>query len=544
MTSAAVARRERGIDVDLLAQAWCSNAPFRDGEIRSADPRTQAAIDALVAAPGMDALRSVLSSDEAQRVIARVAEGGPFRPFSVVEPDALDPLTKMREVFALTDAGNAECFAARHGDSVRFVHGWGRWLLRARPRWALDDRGEVRELMVETVRHRFAEAALAEDLEERKRITKHALASERRDRIMAALDLASSKAPIASVPDDLDRDPLLFNVENGTIDLSTGRLRPHDPADLITKLARVAYDPAATAPRWEAFLRQVIPDAAVREYLQRAVGYGLTGSVAEHVLFFLFGTGRNGKSTFLEVLLELLGDYAKAAPHNLLLATKQDRHAAEIATLMGFRFVTAVEAGEGRSWDEAKVKHLTGGDTVSARWMHGNPFTFKPSHKFWVAANHKPRVTGTDLGFWRRVHLIPWTVTIPEEDVDKNLSAKLRAELPGILRWAVEGCVAWQREGLRPPPAVVAATKDYRSGEDVIGAFLDDRCIREPAGRVVSSVLYRVFREWVEANGERHMTARAFGDALEERGLERKKANGQRWIVGVSLRQDEARDAA
>jgi putative DNA primase/helicase len=440
--------------------------------------------------------------------------------------------------YPLTDAGNAERFAGRNRDEVRFVHGPDRWLVWDGARWAYDDLREVLRRAKDSARSIHLEAQLAGDSKVGEKISKHAWKSERRQSIDAALALARAEPPLAIVPDDLDRDPDLFNVENGTIELRTGKLRSHAPADGITKLAPIAFDAAAAAPRWEAFLRRVIPDVAVREYVQRAVGYACSGSVAEHVLFFLYGTGRNGKSTFLELLLLLLGEYAKAAPHNLLLASKQDRHTAEIATLMGFRFVTANEAAEGRAWDEAKVKWLTGGDTISARWMHGNPFTFWPSHKFWIAANHKPRVSGTDLGFWRRVHLIPWTVTIPEEDVDKELLAKLRAELPGVLRWAVEGCLEWHRSGLRPPPAVLAATKEYRSGEDVIGAFLGERTTT--GERVDQPALYAEYRLWAEKGGERHMSARAFGAGLEERGYQRDRSHGRTWILGLDLRRIES----
>lgn len=438
----------------------------------------------------------------------------------------------------LTDAGNAERFVARHGHAARFVHGWDAWFLWDGARWARDERREVRELAIETMRSLLAEAADLEDPDERKRLVKHATTSERRDRIMAALDLASSMAPVAVVPDDLDRGPLLLNVENGTIDLATGKLRPHDPADLMTKLARVAYDSAAAAPRWAAFLEQVIPDADVRAYFKRAIGYAATGSVTEHVLFFLFGTGANGKSTALEALREILGEgeYAKAAQPDLLLAKKQERHTVELADLRGMRLVSTVEAGEGRAWDEVRVKWLTGGDTISARLMYGNPFSFTPTHKFLVAANHKPRVSGTDVGFWRRVHMIPWTVTIPEAARDPDLRAKLRAELPGILRWVVDGAVEWRRTGLRPPPAVLAATQEYRSGEDVIAAFLDDRCELEDGARVVAAALYAEFRTWAERAGERPLSAIRFGEAMEERGHQRVKSNGQRWFAGVQLK--------
>jgi putative DNA primase/helicase len=282
---------------------------------------------------------------------------------------------------------------------------------------------------------------------------------------------------------------------------------------------------------------RVLPDPEVRTYVQRAVGYSITGNVTEHCLLFCYGLGANGKSTFLETLRELLGEgeYAKAAAPDLLLAKRQDRHAVEIADLRGARFVTTVEVGEGRAWDESRVKWLTGGDAISARLMYGSPFTFQPTHKFWIAGNHKPRVHGTDHGFWRRVHCIPFTVTIPKEEQDPQLRAKLQAELPGILRWAVEGCVAWRATGLRPSTAVLAATQAYRSAEDVLGAFLDECC--EPSSRVLVGALYETFVRWAESSGEKGMTKRAFGDALEERGIERKASNGQRWFIGVGLRQ-------
>lgn len=438
----------------------------------------------------------------------------------------------------LTDAGNAERFVTRYGHRVRYVHGWGRWLLWDESRWANDERGEVRELAIETARRLLADAANEPDAKARERTVKHALSAERRDRIMAAVDLASSMAPVAAVPDDLDRDLDVLNVPNGEVDLRTGRLERHEPAHLATKLAPVAYDPAADAPTWRAVLERVLPDPEVRAYVQRAAGYSLTGSVAEQCLFFCYGTGANGKSTFLETLREVLGEgeYAKTAQPDLLLAKKQERHAVELADLRGMRLVSTIEAGEGRAWDEVRVKWLTGGDTISARLMYGNPFSFTPTHKFWIAANHKPRVAGRDLGFWRRVHLVPWTVTIPEAERDPDLRAKLRAELPGILRWAVEGCLEWRRGGLRPPKAVLDATGAYRSAEDVLGAFLDEECMGKADGKVDQPALFSEYRQWAERTGERPMSARAFGAAIEERGLERERSNGRTWIRGLVLR--------
>jgi putative DNA primase/helicase len=440
------------------------------------------------------------------------------------------------EDFRLTDAGNAERFVGRHGKGVRFVHGWGRWLISDGTRWAPDERGEVRALMVETARSLLAEAALVADGDLRKKMVKHANVSERRDRIMAALDLASSMAPIALVPDDLDRDHHLLNVANGTIDLRTGRLMTHDPAHLITKIAEVAYDPTATAPTWAAFLQRVLPDPEVRAYVQRAAGYALTGDVGEQCLFFFYGTGANGKSTYLETLRELLGEgeYAKAAQPDLLLSKTQDRHPVERADLRGMRLVTTVEAGENRAWDESTVKYLTGGDTISARLLYGNPFSFAPTHKFFVAANHKPRVMGNDDGIWRRIHLIYFGVTIPEAERDPELRSKLRGEMAGILRWAVEGCLAWRRDRLTPPAPVISATDEYRASEDVIGGFLEECTI--PGDRVAQPALYEVYREWAQREGEKPVPGKTFGAALEARGLERKRSNGRTWVLGISLR--------
>jgi putative DNA primase/helicase len=444
--------------------------------------------------------------------------------------------------FPLTDAGNAERFVHRNAGRVIYVHGWDRWLVWDGARWAQDDRRQVYQLAIETARAIHAEAANATSAADAAAASKHAIGSEKRERLEAMLALARTLPPLAVGPDDLDANSDLLNLPNGSLDLLTGQLGPHDRQRHVTKCAAPPWDPDARAPHWQAFLERVIPDPDVRAYLQRATGYALTGCVSEHCLFFCYGTGANGKSTYLETIRELLGEgeYARAAAPDLLLSKKQERHAVELADLRGFRFVTTVEVGEGRAWDEARVKWLTGGDTISARLMYGNPFTFQPTHKFWVAANHRPRVNGTDHGFWRRVHFIPFTVTIPKAEQDPNLRAKLSGELDGILRWAVEGCLAWRHGGLRPPAAVLGATEAYKAGEDVLAAFLDEVCVQATEARVLVGALYDEFKKWVDRNGERHMTNRAFGDALEERGVERKKSNGHRWFVGLGLRQGSA----
>lgn len=444
----------------------------------------------------------------------------------------------IHEPFPLSDAGNAARFAAIN-ESYRYVHGPNHWLVWDGTRWAVDRLGSVYGSAIGTARSILHDAIAAGGKTDATAIAKHALQSERKDRLDAMLALARVYPSIALAPDLLDADPDLFNVQNGTLNLRTGAFFGHSKMARITKLAPVEYHQDATAPTWAAFLERVVPDAEVRAYLQRAVGYTLTGNVDEHCLFFAYGTGANGKTTFLETVRDVLGEYSVASGPDLLLSDKQVRHPVERAVLQGARFVTTVEIGEGRSWDESKVKWLTGGDLIDARWMGGNPFTFSPTHKLWIAGNHRPRAMGTDHGFWRRVHFIPFTVTIPEEHRDPRLREKLRAELPGILLWAVQGCQAWVSGGLKPPKAVVDATRDYRESEDTLAAFLEECCVLDPEARVLINVLFSVYQRWEERSGERkRRTKRALGDALEERGFERKRGTGGvAGIIGLTLRE-------
>lgn len=439
----------------------------------------------------------------------------------------------------LSAAGNAERFAAFASSDFRFVHGWDRWLTWDGKRWADDSTRKIIARAIDAVRLIKNDTAYVSP-KAAVEIAKHALKSEGEHRIRAMLDLARSLGALPTVPEQWDQDPDVLNVANGTLDLRTGRLSPHSSSRLLTKLAPIDFDPNAEAPTWEKFLATALPDVEVREYLRRAVGYSLTGRTDEHCLIVCHGTGANGKSTALETIREAMGEreYANSASPDLLLAKKQDRHQEELADLRGARFVTTVEIGENRAWDEARVKWLTGGDTISARKMYGDRFSFQPTHKLWVATNHKPRARGTDHGFWRRIHLVPFTVTIPEAERDRNLRAQLRTELPGILRWAVEGTLEWRRIGLKPPAAVRAATEDYRSGEDVLAAFIDECCIPNPGAFVTVANIYEAYKQWAENAGEFVLTKRAFGEALGERtAIERQRGTGGVWRYnGVGLK--------
>ncbi len=421
--------------------------------------------------------------------------------------------------FPCSDLGNAERLAHRHGAELRYCPTWKRWLVWDGRRWRQDDTGEIVRRAGATVRGIVNEAAGAER-ESWKALLKWAATSESAARIKAMISLCESLPGIPVMHSDLDRNPWLLNVENGTLDLRVGELRPHDRADLITKLAPVAYDPAAECRRWLALVDRAMGGRAdLVAFLQRAVGYSLTGSVREQCLFLFHGGGANGKSTIVESLLALLGDYATAGAPNLLMERPGDPHPTEVADLCGARMVHCPETQKGRRWDEALLKKLTGGDTLKARRMCQDFWGFEPTHKLFVSANHRPRVSGTDHGIWRRIKLVPFLVTIPEHEQDRDLLVKLRAEWPGILRWAVQGCLDWQRYGLGLPEEVRDATAAYRQEQDILGDFLAARCVLDPQIKIARQELRKAYESWCEETGERPHSARTLAAELKERGI-------------------------
>jgi putative DNA primase/helicase len=427
-------------------------------------------------------------------------------------PGRLDD--ELAEAFNTTDLGNSRRLIAWEGGNLRYCYPWGRWLVWTGCNWLVDDRGEVLKRAKAAVSRIYQEAAAARDEETRKALAKHAMSSEAERKIKAMVELA--KPEVSILPEELDADPWKLNVLNGTIDLRSGKLLEHNRADLVTKIARVEYDPMAKAPNWEAVLERVLPSEDVRGFFKRLCGYALSGDVSEHVLPVLYGTGANGKSTVLNALLEVLGDYGiQAAPD--LLISKRGSHPTELADLFGMRFVTSIEVEDGRRFAESLVKQLTGGDRVRARRMRQDFWEFDPTHTVLLATNHKPEVRGTDNAIWRRIRLIPFTDTIPPDEQDKKLPEKLRAELRGILAWAVEGCLEWQLDGLRAPVEVRQATGEYRSEMDVVGAFLNECCVLGEDRTISAADLYRAYGEWCKDTGETQEKQRKFGSKLTER---------------------------
>ncbi len=434
------------------------------------------------------------------------------------------------EAFNNTDLGNARRFVAWEGGALRYCHPWRRWLAYDGQRWKVDDRGEVVKRAKTIPAKIYREASEAADEQTRKALGKHAAATEHARSIGAMIKLSEPEVPV--VPDELDPDPWKLGVLNGTIDLRTGKLGTHSRGDLITKMAPVEYDPHATAPNWREVLERVLPSDEVRAFFKRLCGYALAGVVSEHILPILYGTGANGKSTVMNALLEVWGDYGIQAAPDLLIA-KRGAHPTELADLFGMRLVASVETEDGRRFAESLVKQLTGGDKVRARRMREDFWQFTPTHTVFLATNHRPEVRGTDLGIWRRIHLIPFTETIPPDEQDTALPEKLRGELSGILAWCVEGCLEWQLDGLQAPDEVLAATKEYREEMDVLGAFLEECCEVGPEKNVAASELYQAYGLWCTDNGEQQETQRKFGRRLTERGVFSRykggSTGGHRW---------------
>jgi putative DNA primase/helicase len=443
----------------------------------------------------------------------------------------------------LTDAGNAARFAARNGAWVRYCYAWGAWLVWSGHCWRVDPGNRVMELAKDTAREIWQEAERAESAEERRHVAKWAAISESEPRLRAMLNLARSEPGIPVLPDELDTDPMLLACTNGTLDLRPpGTLRPPRREDLITKAVPVAFDPAAPCPRFLDFLGRIFDGKGeVIDFLQRALGYALTGDTTEQVLFILYGpSGSNGKSTLLSTAVTLLGEYAvTTSPETFMVKDHTGGVPNDVARLKGARLVIAVETEAGhRRLDESLVKRVTGGDRLSARFMRGEWFDFAPTFKIFLATNAWPRVRGASNAIWRRLRLVPFTVTIPDAEQDHHLAEKLTAELPGILAWAVRGCLAWQRDGLGEPDAVREATNEYRAEMDSLKGFLADRCVDAPDATGLAKELYEAYVDWCKTTEEEAMTQNAFGRRMTERGYTRPPTKTARFYRGLRLKTE------
>jgi putative DNA primase/helicase len=459
-----------------------------------------------------------LDPDEIEKTLHSARLNGSSNPRNAPKPKNPKPDVDLLR-FSNTDIGNGERIVALHGDDIHYVSQWETWIFWNGKYWQQDTIGYVPRLayaMVKLLRHLAVDI---EDKDARKKALNWALGSHSRKAVDNMLATAKNQLGIRIDATAFDKDPWLLNVENGTLNLQTGQLQPHQQSDLITRMITTPFNPKAQAPTWLNFLNVVFADdTALIEYVQRAVGYSITGDVREDCLHFAFGGGGNGKSTFFKALETLLGEYAHKSPSSMLMAQKFEGIPVDVAALQGKRLVVASELSKNIRWNEAKIKDLTGGDKLTARYMRANPFSFEPTHKLWVYGNYKPVVTGSDDGIWRRLRLVPFTVKINDAMRNENFDALLIPELSGILNWAIQGCLAWQQCGLKPVETITHATKDYQEEMDRLQAFLDEYCIAGATERCLFRDLYTTYSNQCKALSEFAISKREFQERLTRKG--------------------------
>lgn len=442
------------------------------------------------------------------------------------------------KLYTFDDMGNAERFLDLFGEDFRYNYTDGKFIFWDDCRWATDLDGVTKRAADKAIDEMRQESEWYEssgDSDTAKAFAKHIKASRSAKSKENMLKEIQHHIPI--MPFQLDKHKMAFNVPNGTLSLKSGELVPAKRDYFITKFSPVEFTDNADCPMWRRFLDDIFGgDKELIRYIQKAVGYSMTGDTSEQCVFFLYGTGRNGKSTFLDVLREIFGDYvSNIQPETIMVKNSMGNGInSDIARLKGARMVTTVEPNEGVRLNEGLIKQLTGDDAVTARKLYGNEFEFKPEFKLWMATNHKPIIRGTDDGIWRRIHMIPFTVQIPVDKVDRQLKSKLEREYPAILRWAVEGCLLWQREGLKQPRAVLDMTREYRREMDVISGFLDDRCEMGEGFSAKSSELYAAYSAWCESNTEFKMSNTKFSVEMEKRFSKVAKKTGK-YFLGLKL---------
>lgn len=444
----------------------------------------------------------------------------------------------------LTELGNAERLVDRFGKFIRFIPDFNSWMYWDNGSWVFDKLGEINLIAKEVIRGIHHEATHTDNPEIRETILKHAKSSEKKSAIDNMIVLASREADIPIHAHFLDLNPWHLGVSNGVVDLKSGELRPAKPDDYITKQGDVNYEPGAACPLWEQFLLQIMGgDKELVQFLQRSVGYTHTGTTREQAVFVLHGTGANGKSTFLEVLEKIMGDYCKSVASETLMMQKGRSSSGpneDIARLKGARLAATSETEEGQVLAEALVKRMTGEDTLVARLPYAkNSFEFKPQFKVWMAANHKPIIRGDDHAIWRRIHLIPFEQTFEGKAQDKSLKQKLLAELPGILNWMIKGCLNWQKEGLNPPAQIQDATRGYRDEMDLLAEWMEMSCEISPEREATTGELYTSFHSWCDSNVMRPMSRNVFGRKIKSRGFQDGKINGQRGFRGIGVKKSD-----
>jgi putative DNA primase/helicase len=447
------------------------------------------------------------------------------------------------EVFEFTDSANADRLVKRFGHKIRFVVELNKWVVFDDTRWVIDKFKTIYNMATETAKGIGTENG--KDIIHSAEKLKHAGRSLSNHKIAATIESAKHKERVVCSISDFDKDPRILNLRNGYLDLNEGcKFLPHDKSQMLMKVSPVEYRKDEGCPNWDAFLDRIFKgNKETIRYIQKAVGYTLTGLTDEECFFILHGGGANGKSVFLETIQRLLGEYSCTTPMDTLMAkSNNSSQTNDLARMNGARLIVSSEAELGQQLAESKIKQLTGGDVVSARFLYGEYIEFRPTGKIWIALNHKPRIRGTDDGIWRRIRLVPFDVQIPEGERDPSLkggNGKLARELPGILNWAIEGYLAWLEERLVLSDAVRKATLGYRSESDMVNTFVDECCDTSGNETIKLKDLYSSFQVWCEDSPQTIMTKRAFSNQVQDLGFETYK-RGDIYVKGIGMVVDLA----
>jgi putative DNA primase/helicase len=443
--------------------------------------------------------------------------------------------------FPLTDSGNAERFDRTCGERFRYSAPERAWYAWTGKRWEPDKTGRAMAETKRVTRALYREAGGIEDQNERAAVAGWARKTEALERRRAMLVLAQSEGGIPITPDQWDADPWLFNCASGSIDLRRGELRPHRREDLITRMAPIEYDPCARSEVWDQFLRDsTADDPEFMDFLQRAAGYSLTGDTREEVLFMPLGPGGTGKSTFLEAVRGVMGDYARTADFETFIQKHGDGPRNDIAALAGRRLVISIEVEEGKRLAEGIVKNITGRDTISARFLYQEAFEFRPQFKLWLAANDAPRVRHADTAIWRRILRLPFEHVVPPDRRDPTLKERL-CGMPdcqrAILAWAIEGVLRWRENGLMVPDRIVSATAAYRQEQNPLLDFLADSCECGPDLAVAAGTLRKAYELWCVRNGAEPIRIQRFAASLRAEGFEQLRTEVSRIWQGIGLKR-------
>lgn len=454
---------------------------------------------------------------------------------------------EIKKVYENNDTGNAKRLVDKYGHLIRYNTDNNCWYIYDGKRWKVDDTLEIKrlaDLIIEDVKSDFINV---NDKSEMKELAKNydRLTSSKGKECMIKESQHLQGIPVLNA--DFDRDNMMLNVNNGVVDLRDGKIYDHNSDMNLSKIVRINYDPNATCPRWLQFLEEIfLGDKELIEWVQKSVGYSLTGSTKEQCMFFCYGEGSNGKSVFLDTIKNVVGSYGLNTQPETVMTKKKDvtELGADVARLKGARFVSTVETNQGARLNESLIKQMTGEDDLVARFLYGKPFEFKPEFKIWMATNHRPVIIGTDNGIWRRVKLIPFKATFSGSQIDKDLKNKLTRELSGILNWAVEGCIKWQKEEYTTPSSVEMSTKEYRKEMDVLEKFIEEVIeIKEPFHnyRTKASDLFRAYKGWAKENNQyKDMNNTVFGREMSKK-FEKIKANSGTVYKDITIREEFSR---